>query len=82
MDDVIKLKILDYHKFSMDGHTAKVLFKTDSLRRDLEKQLDCSIPPENELHSKMNMDLEIFNPDYYYTPKSLIELKQRNVKST
>jgi hypothetical protein len=82
MDDVIKLKILDYHKFSIDGHTGKVLFKSDNLRRDLEKQLDCTIPSENELHSKLRLDQEIFNPEYYYTPKSLVELKTKNVKST
>lgn len=82
MDDFVKLKILDYHAFNMDGQTAKILFKSELLKKDLEDKLDCVIPAENELHSALSMDLEIFNPDYYYTPKSVIEKSNFNVKST
>lgn len=82
IDDIVKLKILDYHAFSMDGQTARILFKSELLKKDLEDKLDCQIPAENELHSVLNMDLEIFNPDYYYTPKSVIEKSNFNVKST
>ena len=81
IDDFLKLKILDYHGFNMDGQTAKVLFKSQILRAELEEKLDCSIPAENELHSAFDMSKERFNPEYYYTPKSIIERKF-NVKST
>lgn len=83
IDDFLKLKILDYHGFSMDGQTARVLFKSEILRKELEEKLDCIIPKENELHSIFDMSLERFDPDYYYTAKSVIEKKnQLNVKST
>jgi hypothetical protein len=82
IDDFMKLKILDYHGFAMDGTTARVLFKSQILRQELEEKLNCRIPDENELHSKLDMDLEIFNPEYYYTAKSVLERKQFNVKST
>ena len=76
MDDLIKLKILEYHGFNMDGQTAKVLFKSASLKEELENKLDCIIPKENELHSALDMGQEVFNPDYYHTPKSIIERKR------
>lgn len=83
IDDFLKLKILDYHGFSMDGQTAKVLFKSEILKKELEERLDCSIPDDNELHSVLDMTQERFDPDYYYTPKSVVENKNHfNVKST
>ena len=83
IDDFLKLKILDYHGFSMDGQTARVLFKSEVLRRELEEKLECSIPDSNELHSIFDMTQERFDPDYYYTAKSVLEKKNHfNVKST
>lgn len=83
IDDFLKLKILDYHGFNMDGHTARVLFKSEILRKELEEKLDCSIPESNELHSIFDMTQERFDPDYYYTAKSVLENKNHfNVKST
>lgn len=83
IDDFLKLKILDYHGFAMDGQTARVLFKSEILRRELEEKLDCIIPEANELHSALDMTQERFDPEYYFTAKSIIEKKnQLNVKST
>jgi hypothetical protein len=83
IDDFVKLKILDYHGFSMDGQTAKVLFKSEILKKELEEKLDCTIPEDNELHSIFDMTQERFDPDYYYTAKSVLDKKnQFNVKST
>lgn len=65
IDDLVKLKILDYHNFNMDGTTAKILFKSPSLKKQLEEELDVSIPIENELHSPPKMIEEKFNPEYY-----------------
>jgi hypothetical protein len=81
IDDFLKLKILDYHGFNMDGQTARVLFKSQILKAELEEKLDCIIPAENELHSALDMSQERFDPEYYYTPKSIVERKS-NVKST
>lgn len=69
IDDVIKLKILDYHGFNMDGSTAKILFKSPSLKAELEKQLEVTIPEETELHSPPNLNEETFDPEHYYTGK-------------
>lgn len=82
IDDFLKLKILDYHGFSMDGQTARVLFKSEILRKELEEKLDCTIPETNELHSALDMTQERFDPEYYFTAKSAIEKNQLNVKST
>lgn len=69
IDDIMKLKILDYHGFNMDGSTAKILFKSPSLKKELEEQLDVTIPEENELHSPPKLNEETFDPELYYTGK-------------
>ncbi len=69
IDDIVKLKILDYHGFNMDGSTAKILFKSPSLKKELEEQLDVTIPEENELHSPPKLHEETFDPELYYTGK-------------
>jgi len=69
IDDIVKLKILDYHGFNMDGSTAKILFKSPSLKKELEEQLDVTIPDENELHSPPKLNEETFDPELYHTSK-------------
>lgn len=69
IDDIVKLKILDYHGFNMDGSTAKILFKSPSLKKELEELLDVTIPEENELHSPPKLNEETFNPELYHTSK-------------
>jgi hypothetical protein len=69
IDDIMKLKILDYHGFNMDGSTAKILFKSPSLKKELEEQLDVTIPEGNELHSPPKLNEETFNPELYHTSK-------------
>ncbi len=69
IDDIMKLKILDYHGFNMDGSTAKILFKSPSLKKELEEQLDVTIPDENELHSPPKLNEETFDPELYHTSK-------------
>ena len=53
----------------MDGSTAKILFKSPSLKKELEEQLDVLIPEENELHSPPNLIEETFDPELYHTSK-------------
>lgn len=72
--EIMKLKILDYHSFSMDGHTAQILFKDKSLKTQLEKELELELPDNAELSSCINLNEEIFNPDYYRIPKIKIEI--------
>jgi hypothetical protein len=65
IDDLWKLKILEFHGFDIDGHTGRILFQSDSLRRKMEKDLDVILPPNSELHSKPDERKEIFDLEYY-----------------
>lgn len=65
IDDLWKLKILEFHGFDIDGHTGKILFQSDSLRRKMEEDLDVTLPPDSELHSKPDETKEVFDPEYY-----------------
>ena len=42
IDDIWKLKILEFHGFDIDGHTGKILFQSDSLKRELEEDAGCN----------------------------------------
>jgi hypothetical protein len=72
INDIVKLKILDYHSFSQDGMTGQILFKARSLRAQLEKDLEQELPKDAELCSAIDLSEEIFNPDFYFTKKPLI----------
>jgi hypothetical protein len=72
IDDIWKLKILEFHNFDIDGHTGKILFQSDDLKKQLEETLDVVLPYKAELHSKPNMLNEIFDADYYAPSKPFI----------
>jgi hypothetical protein len=72
IDDIWKLRILEFHDFDIDGHTGKILFQAPSLRAQLEEELDCELPADAELHSKPNLDIEIFDQGYYTPRKKVI----------
>lgn len=65
IDDIWKLKILEFHDFEIDGMTGRILFQSESLRKELEERLDVELPKEAELHSALDLDVEVFNPEYY-----------------
>lgn len=74
IDDIWKLKILEFHGYDIDGMTGKILFQADSLRREIEEELDVELPPDAELYSIPNLDYEVFNPDYYLpNPHELVK---------
>ena len=73
IDDLWKLKILEFHGFDIDGHTGKILFQSESLRRELEEKLDVDLPEDSELFSILNMDYEVFNPELYLPKKHDLE---------
>jgi len=71
IDDLWKLSILQFHGFEPGGRTGKVLFKSESLKKQLEEDLDVELG-DAELHSCLDMNLEVFNPDIYLpAPKIL-----------
>jgi hypothetical protein len=65
IDDIWKLKILEWHGFDIDGHTGKILFKADSLKQSIEDRLGVALDSDSELHSIPSLETEVFNPDYY-----------------
>ena len=72
IDDIWKLKILEFHGFDVDGHTGKILFQADNLRREMESNLDVTLPANSELHSKPDKVKEVFDPQYYSLQKKII----------
>jgi len=68
IDDFNKLKILDFHGYNMESRAAQILFKSESLRRELELDLDVSLSEDSELHSTLDLEEEIFNEEYYKIP--------------
>mgnify|MGYP006908218813 FL=1 len=73
IDDLWKLKILEFHDFDIDGQTGKILFQSESLRRQLEEKLDVMIPPDSELHDRPNFDKEIFDEEVYKVKASKLK---------
>lgn len=73
IDDMTKLKILDYHGFSNDGHTAQILFKSSSLKKQLEEELEITLLDTDELHTIPIIEEETFNKEYYNLPKFSIK---------
>lgn len=68
IDDIWKLKILEFHGFDIDGQTGKILFQSESLRRKLEERLDVVLPPDSELHDRPD-ERDIYDPEYYKVTK-------------
>jgi hypothetical protein len=72
--EIMKLKILDYHGFTMEGHTAQILFKSKSLKDKLEQELEFTLPADAELCSRLELTEEIFDAEYYKINKSKIDV--------
>lgn len=72
IQDIWKLRILEFHGFDIDGHTGKILFQSPRLRAELEQQLDVTLPEDAELHSKPNLSLELYDAAYYSPRKPSI----------
>ena len=65
IDDLWKLKILEFHGFDIEGRTGKILFKAESLRKEMEQKLDVELTSDAELHSKLKLEDETFNSEVY-----------------
>ena len=72
IDDLWKLKILEFHSFEIDGFTGQVLFKTESRRRELERQLGVDLPENAELYSIIDESVEVFDPNIYLPDRPCI----------
>ena len=69
IDDLWKLKILEFHGYDIDGQAGKILFQSESLRRQLERKLDVVFPPDSELHDKPDTK-DVYDPEYYKVTSS------------
>lgn len=65
IDDLWKLKILDFHGFDMDGHTGQILFRDARLRQKIENKLDITLGEETELHSIIDRNIEELDFSFY-----------------
>ena len=65
IDDLWKLKILDFHGFDIDGHTGQILFKDSRLRNKIEENLDITLSEDTELHSIIDRNVEELNFEFY-----------------
>jgi hypothetical protein len=64
--DEYKLKILDFHRWDIDGPMGQILFKSSERKKQLEERLDAILPEGSELYSIMNKKEETFNENYYF----------------
>ena len=69
MDDLYKLKILDFHDMEIDQTLGQILFRASERRLDLENKLDAKIDKQSELLSVLNMDKETLNLNDYISEK-------------
>lgn len=65
LPDDYKKHILKFLGLKNDSKTAKILYKSNSYRLELSKELDCEIPKENELLSPPN-ELDIFTDELIF----------------
>jgi hypothetical protein len=72
IDDMWKLKILDFHEFNTDGQTGQILFRSKFLKADLERSIGMKLPEGSELHSKPNLETEIYNEAHYKAASRII----------
>tara|TARA_Y100000593_G_C4170890_1_gene266912 strand:- start:1 stop:516 length:516 start_codon:yes stop_codon:yes gene_type:complete len=59
-----KLQILSFHDQEIEDRLGQILFRSDELRRELEYELDVTLPDNSELYSCLDMKKEIFNLNY------------------
>jgi len=64
-----KSKLLDFHGFDVHGDLAQIIYRSERRRLRLQQQLGVELPLNAELHSIIDLEDEIFNPDIYITKK-------------
>ena len=69
------ISIMDLHGFDSNGHTGKIQFQSEELRKELEKTLDVDLPADAELHSAPDLKFEVFDPNYYLPTPNVLAKK-------
>ena len=66
MDDLYKLKILDFHGMDIDDLLGQILFKAEERKIFLENKLDTKLEKNSELLIIIDIEDETLNPEYYF----------------
>lgn len=69
MNDLYKLRILDFHGMEIDNILGQILFKSDERKKSLESKLGLKLEKNSELLSIINSEEEILDLDYYLNCK-------------
>ena len=69
MEDIYKLKILDFHDMDIDQVLGQILFRSDERRQELEKKLNAEIDKTSELLSALDKEKETLNLKHYLNEK-------------
>jgi len=72
IDDLWKLKILDFHDYDRYGQTGQILYKDVELRYKIEQKLDVALDDTYELHSAPSKEEETYSPDMFKISKALV----------
>lgn len=70
LDDLYKLRILQFHEMDIDGVLGQILFKSRERKLLLEEKLDIELDKNAELLSILQPKDEILNLKYYLNEKS------------
>ena len=65
LSDEYKLKILDFHNMGVESALAKILFKSNERKVELERKLNAELPEDSELLSIIDIDKETLDLNYY-----------------
>lgn len=71
IDDLWKMKILDFHGYDRYGQTGQILYKDPELKERIESKLDVSLDDSSELHSTPDIEAETYSPDIFKFSKTL-----------
>ena len=63
---LFKVNLLEFHKYDVESLIGQVIFKSEKRKLNLENKLGCSLDPESELLSIINIENETFNPKIYF----------------
>lgn len=69
LDDVYKLRVLDFHEMDIDQALGQILFRSEERRLNLEEKLNAEIEKNSELLSVLDMQKEMLNLKYYLNEK-------------
>ena len=65
LNDIYKLKILEFHGMEIDGALGQILFRSEERKLQLEEKLDAALPEDSELLSLIDPKIENLDVNHY-----------------